>query len=213
MEVGAADPPNKQPSTQRHLGKRFLKVSFKRLLSRWLSLGHLLVMGVTRDLGSRLEGRQRRCRAITEQSARFGKLVTYALPCVSSAHSPNRSPLSPALFLSPLNCCPGLGCSPPTAGLPGGRMRHPPSAGVALAALAGAGPGAWHLQNKGRLSCGWSSHACLLLLGWRNSCKCSGGQAHSFCDAASVYFVSKMEHAHSFLWLLGFPYLLLVCYH
>lgn len=141
MEVGAADPPNKQPSTQRHLGKRLLKISFKRLLSRWLSLGHLLVMGVTRDLGLCLEGRQRRCRAIIEQSARFGKLVTYALPCVSSAHSPNRCPLSPALFLSPLNCFPGLGCSPPTVGLPGGRIRHPPSAVVALAALAGAGPG------------------------------------------------------------------------
>lgn len=59
----------------------------------------------------------------------------------SSAYSPNRSPLSPALFLSPLNCFPGLGCSAPAVGLPGGRIRHPPSAVVALAALAGAGPG------------------------------------------------------------------------
>ena len=71
VEVGAADPPNKQPSAQRHLGKRFLKISFKRLLSRWLLLGHLLVMGVTRDLGLCLKGRQRTCREIIEQSAQF----------------------------------------------------------------------------------------------------------------------------------------------
>lgn len=33
------------------------------------------------------------------------------------------------------------------------------------------------------------------------------------CVAEPLYFVSKMENIHYFLWLLGFPYLLLVCDH
>lgn len=33
------------------------------------------------------------------------------------------------------------------------------------------------------------------------------------CVAQPLYFVSKMENSHYFLWILGFPYLLLVCYH
>ena len=83
----------------------------------------------------------------------------------SSARSPSRSPLSPAFFLPPLNCFPDLGCSPPPVGLPGGRIRHPPSAVVALAVLAGAGPGGLAFAEQ-RIPVRWMVQPRLLLLGW-----------------------------------------------
>lgn len=62
--------------------------------------------------------------------------------------------------------------------------------------------------NKGHLS--WNGPS---MLSWEEFIQARQGDKPIHCVAQPLYFVSKRENTHYFLWLLGFPYLLLVCYH
>lgn len=97
--------------------------------------------------------------------------------------------------------------------LPGEGHTHLLRSGLTALLWLAQGQGTRYSQNKGHLS--WNGPS---TLGWEEFTQAKrqgggGGSKPLHCVAQPLYFVSRMEKTHYFRWLLGFPYLLLVCYH
>lgn len=223
--AGTDRPTQHRPSTLCSLEKRLLKISFKMVLLLRSFLGPVLVMEVRQHPGSCLKGSQRRCRAITAYACTAVK-TSYPSPssagfgCLQLEHSDwpllflfsftlsqNHPPLSPELFLSLWISL--LSIDSVHAGLPGEGTHTFSGQWLPCAALAGAKPGGLVFEEQ-RIPVLWLVQP---RSARRNSRQCRGGISpfilwHSLC----VHCQQDGEHS-LFYPGLGFPYLLLVCYH